>query len=121
GRMRWLGILLQVCSVAGAGSLLAQKNVDSVPDWQKAAGGAMTFEVASVREDKGPFRSPSFALSSDEWFREPNGRFHADFALPTYIEFAYKIWLTGEERRAMLANLPAWVKSDRFDIEATDP
>jgi uncharacterized protein (TIGR03435 family) len=81
----------------------------------------MAFEVASVREDKGPFKGPSFALSSDEWFREPNGRFHADFALPTYIEFAYKIWLTGEERRTMLATLPEWVKADRFDIEATAP
>jgi uncharacterized protein (TIGR03435 family) len=95
--------------------------VESVPDWQKAAGGAMAFEVASVHEDKGPFRPPSFALSSDEWFREPNGRFHADFALPTYIEFAWKIWLTGEERRAVLSSLPDWVKTDRFAIEATAP
>ena len=81
----------------------------------------MAFEVASVHEDKGPFKPPSFALSSDEWFREPNGRFHADFALPSYIQFAYKIWLTGEERRAMLAKLPKWVETDRFDIEATAP
>lgn len=119
-RMKWLGIVLLLCSVAGDPSL-AQKIVEGAPDWQKAAGGTMAFEVASVREDKGPFKPPSFALSSDEWFREPNGRFHADFGLPTYIEFAYKIWLTGEERGAVLANLPAWVKTDRFDIEATAP
>ena len=91
------------------------------PDWQKAAGGSMAFEVASIREDKGPFKPPSFALSQDDWFRDPNGRFHADFALQTYVEFAYKIQLTGEERKAVLATLPAWVKTDRYDLEATAP
>jgi uncharacterized protein (TIGR03435 family) len=60
-------------------------------------------------------------LSADDSFREPNGHFHADFALPTYIQFAYKIWLTGEERRAMLGKLPDWVATERFDIEATAP
>jgi uncharacterized protein (TIGR03435 family) len=103
------------------GPIAAQTPVEHLPDWQAAAGGAMTFEVASVREDKGPFKPPTFALSSDEWFREPNGRFHADFALRTYIEFANKIWLTADEWSAILSKLPAWVKTDRFDIEATAP
>jgi hypothetical protein len=119
--MKWSVSGLLLLTVMSAGLLQAQKPVESVPDWQKAAGSTMAFEVASVHEDKGPFKPPSFALSSDEWFREPNGRFHADFALPTYIEFAWKIWLTGEERKAMLAGLPEWVKTDRFDIEATAP
>ena len=91
------------------------------PAWQKAAGPPQTFEVASVRQDKGDFTPPSFALSADDWFNDPNGRFHADFALPTYITFAYKIWLTPAEEGAVLAKLPAWVKSDRFLIEATAP
>jgi uncharacterized protein (TIGR03435 family) len=107
--------------LATASGVQAQTSVAIAPDWQKAAGGTMAFEVASVREDKGPFKRPSFALSSDDSFREPNGRFHADFALPNYIQFAYKIWLTDEERRAMLAKLPEWVETDRFDIEATAP
>jgi uncharacterized protein (TIGR03435 family) len=119
--MKWFGRVLLFCSVASADAGQAQKALENVPDWQKAAGGTMAFEVASVRLDKGTFRPPSFPLSPDEAFREPNGRFHADFALPVYLEFAYKIWLTGEERRAVLANWPAWVKTDRFDIEATAP
>jgi uncharacterized protein (TIGR03435 family) len=119
--MKWLAILPLVWGIASAGPLHAQKTMESIPDWQKAAGSAMAFEVASVREDKGPFKPPSFALSSDEWFRDPNGRFHADFALPTYIQFAYKIWLTEEEHRAVFAKLPEWVKTGRFDIEATAP
>jgi hypothetical protein len=68
----------------------------------------MSFEVASVRPDDGPFRPPSFALSADEWFRDPAGRFHADFTVRTYIEFAYKTWLTPGEESAMIETLPAW-------------
>jgi uncharacterized protein (TIGR03435 family) len=100
---------------------VAQTPLAGVPDWQSAAGGKMSFDVASIREDKGPFTPPSFALSADDWFREPNGRFHADFAVPAYIEFAYKLWLTRDERETMLAHLPPWVKTDRFKIEATAP
>jgi uncharacterized protein (TIGR03435 family) len=97
-------------------------------DWQVKAGGAMTFEVASIKFEvasikkaTGPFQRPSFPLSSDDAFREPNGHFHADFALPNYIQFAYKIWFTDEEVRAMLAKLPRWAETDRFDIEARAP
>jgi hypothetical protein len=90
-------------------------------DWQVKAGGAMTFEAASIHEDKGPFKRPSFPLSPDDAFPEPNGRFHADFALPNYIQFAYKIWFTDAELKVMLAKLPRWVETDRFDIEATAP
>jgi uncharacterized protein (TIGR03435 family) len=118
--MKLLGMLL-LCGITTVGPVQAQLPADTVPDWQRAAGAAMTFEVASIRQDKGPFKPPSFALSSDDWFREPNGRFHADFGLPVYIQFAYKIWLTGDEQKAMLAKLPDWVKTDRFDIEATAP
>ena len=77
------------------------------PAWQKAAGPPLTFEVASVRQDKGDFTPPSFALSADDWFRDPQGRFHADFELLTYITFAYKTWLTPAEENAVLAKLPA--------------
>jgi uncharacterized protein (TIGR03435 family) len=109
------------CSVVCLGSLSAQTNGDKEPTWQEAAGGAMAFEVASIREDKGPFRPPSFALSADDSFQDPMGRFFADFPLSVYIEFANKVWLTNEERRSMLANLPEWVRTDRFAIQATAP
>lgn len=94
--MSSLGMPLLLTIVAIASSVSAQTAVAHVPDWQNAAGGTMAFEVASVHEDKGQFKPPSFALSADELFQEPNGRFHADFALPNYIQFAYKIWLTGK-------------------------
>nr|WP_156785196.1 TIGR03435 family protein [Terriglobus roseus] len=89
---------------------------------EKAASGhAMRFEVASIHPDDGPFKSPSFAMSADDSFRDPKGRFHADFALPVYIQFAYKIWLTNNERKEMIGALPEWVEKQRFDIEATAP
>jgi len=109
-----------LCLCPGTRSLQAQvaRNVDLKG---KSADEAMRFEVASIRLDKGEFRTPSFALSSDDWFRDPNGRFHADFAVVTYVEFAYKLWLTGEQRRVMLAGVPGWVNTDRYAIEATAP
>lgn len=111
-----------VCLGCTAALAAAQTPARSeVPQWQTAAGGTMSFEVASVRVDKGPFRPPSFAMSADDWFREPNGRFHADFSLATYIEFAYKLWLTIDQRKAMLAGYPDWVGSERYAIEATAP
>ncbi|HEY9138521.1 MAG TPA: TIGR03435 family protein [Terriglobus sp.] len=88
---------------------------------QVSVANAVRFDVASIRPDDEPFKPPSFALSADDSFRDPRGRFHADFALPTYIQFAYKLWLTDEERKDMLSSLPEWVAKQRFDIEATAP
>lgn len=99
----------------------ASTHTDAVPQWQKVAGEHLEFDVASVRLDRGDFRPPTFALSADDWFREPNGRFFADFTVETYIEFAYKLWLTSEEQRAMLVGKPDWVTHDRYAIEATAP
>lgn len=98
----------------------AQSSADTAA-WQTAAGGKTAFEVASIHADQGPFRSPSFPLSADDSFREPNGRFHADFTLITYIEFAYKIWPNGEDQRRMVSGWPGWITSERYDIEATAP
>ena len=110
-----VGVL--VAALAIGTSAIAQKS----DDWQKAAGGKMEFDVASVRPDDGPFRTPSFPLSTDDSFRDPHGSFHAAFGLETYMEFAYKLWLTGAQRDAMLAGQPEWIKNQRFAIEAKAP
>ena len=88
------------------------------PAWQIAAGGKKAFEVASVKLDPGPFRPPNFPLDAGDAFRPVGGRFSADFPLLTYITFAYKVTLTQDQRQALLAHLPAWVATDRFDIQA---
>jgi uncharacterized protein (TIGR03435 family) len=87
-------------------------------DWQTAAGGKRAFEVASVKLDAGPFRPPNFPLDPGDAYRPVGGRFSADFPLSTYITFAYKLSLSSVERQAMLAQLPDWVSTDRYAIEA---
>lgn len=86
-------------------------------DWQAAAGGRMAFEVASVRIDKGPFRSPNFPLDTGDAFT-PGNRFSADFPLLTYIHFAYKVNISQQQREFILAHWPKWIDSDRYAIEA---
>lgn len=44
--------------------------------WQKAAGGKMEFDVASVRLDTGDFKPPSIAMSSDDGMQPRDGLFH---------------------------------------------
>jgi bla regulator protein BlaR1 len=87
-------------------------------DWQTKAGGKMAFEVASIKQDTGPFRPPNFALDPGDAYATTGGRFSADFPLTVYITFAYKLSLTREQREAMTAHLPKWVTEDRFDIQA---
>jgi len=116
--MNWKRCVL-LCGLCGQ---MCAQQATTMPEWQKAAGGSMNFEVASIKPDDGPFKPPSFALSADDWFSDPNGRFHADFGLVTYIRFAYKLWLTPEEERVMLARLPDRVKSgQRYEIQANAP
>lgn len=98
---------------------LAAQSGPTSSDWQKAAGGKMSFEVVSIRLGKpDEFISPTFPLSSDDSYRPNAGLFTADFSLRTYIEFAYKLWLTEEQENSMLEHLPKWVGNDSFVIHA---
>ncbi len=93
-----------------------------MPAWQAAAGGRMEFEVASIHlGDPGKFVPPSFGLNIDDEPIPPGGHFKADFPLPVYINFAYKVLLTPEQTDAMLAHLPDWVRSQAFVIAAEAP
>jgi uncharacterized protein (TIGR03435 family) len=79
----------------------------------------MAFEIASVKPDNGPFRPPNFPLDNGNSFT-PGARFSADFPLLTYIQFAYKVRFSEQQRESMLAHarLPKWIESDRYAIEA---
>jgi bla regulator protein BlaR1 len=87
-------------------------------DWQTKAGGKMAFEVASIKQDTGPFRPPNFALDPGDAYATTGGRFSADFPLTVYIIFAYKLPMTPELREAMTAHLPKWVTEDRYNVQA---
>ena len=89
---------------------------------QKASGGHMEFEVASIRPGK-PDASmiPSFALDEGDGYRpaDPHGLFTADFSLPVYVMFAYD--LSPDQARSTFAKLPKWVTEEKFVIHARAP
>jgi bla regulator protein blaR1 len=115
--------LLMLVGVAGPvvfgaryAEVRAAQNVTE--DWQKAAGGRMEFEVASVRLNPGSNEPSNFRLSPDDVYTPTGGLLIADYALTTYIEFAYKISLTREQWHTMYAHLPNWVQTDNYAIHA---
>jgi bla regulator protein BlaR1 len=112
---------LLLLAAAVALSIPSPAQTTEMPDWQKAAGGKMEFDVASVRLDTGDFRPPSIAMSNDDGMQPRDGLFHADFPLRVDIEFAYKISLAPEQEQEMQASLPKWVKTDRYSIQARSP
>jgi uncharacterized protein (TIGR03435 family) len=83
-----------------------------------AAAAAQTFEVASVkpnRSDDSPYAN--FPLGPGDVYVPNGGLFSAKgFPLVTYIFFAYK--MIGNQSQYLLPQLPEWVKTERFDIQA---
>lgn len=114
--MSSLRICAAMAAMVAARALNAQEA--STTDSQPKAAAKMEFEVASVREDKGPFTPPSFALSVDDAYIANTDALTADFPLSVYIEFAYKLWLTPGQRHALYDPLPKWVATDRYAIRA---
>jgi bla regulator protein blaR1 len=91
-----------------------------VPDWQRAAGGRMAFEVASIKQ--GPFEPSNFPLDAGNSFVRTGGYFKANFPAFVFIGFAYKLNPPGpEQKKIMLDSVPDWVISTRFTIEARAP
>ena len=107
-------------SLTVAATAAQSRSQAAAPEWQRAAGGKMAFEGASVKQNTSlpPYRSGSnFPLGPGDVY-VPNGViFRAtNFPLSTYIMFAYKI--TPSQERLFFPQLPKWVTTDRFDIEA---
>jgi bla regulator protein blaR1 len=102
-----------------ASQALAFPSVPAAPDWQTAAGGRMSFAVASIkRAPPSLATAPSFPLDTGDAFTPTGGRFIANFQLGVFIRFAYKINPAPDQKQAMFAGLPGWVSTDRFTIEA---
>lgn len=81
----------------------------------------MSFDVASVKQDKGDVPGQSnIPLFSGNVF-PPNGGRLSITNLPVFnfIVFAFK--LSGSEGRALSRELPDWVFEERFDVEAHAP
>lgn len=95
--------------------------VRPVPEWQKAAGGQMTFDVASVKQDttsvSDDAASSNIPLGPQEMFAPTGGLLSAkDFPLWQYIIFAYR--LSPRQLQDARSQLPKWANNNRYDIEA---
>lgn len=113
-------------AVAGAFALtfLAELGLTQAPnqqDWERAAGGKMAFEVASVRLNPGPPQPSNFRLSPDDAYANTGGLLIADAPLGNYIEFAYKIQPTREQWESMYRHVPKWVTMANYEIHARAP
>jgi uncharacterized protein (TIGR03435 family) len=77
-----------------------------------------SFDVASVKPSQATDRATSnFPLGPGDAYTPNGGYFSAtNYALSTYIGFAYKI--NGNQAQFFLDQLPAWVSTDHFDIQA---
>ena len=60
----------------------------------------------------------NFPLSETDAYKPTGGRFFATFPVMSYITFAYKLTLAPDQRHALLARMPKWAETDRFEIDA---
>jgi uncharacterized protein (TIGR03435 family) len=107
-RSAWL-LTAASCGIA----ILAAQSSDA--DRQAAAGGALSFEAATVKPTKLP-KLPNFPLDVRN-AKVKGGHLDASFPLFNFIAFACK--LNAAEARAALTQAPKWVAEDRFEIDAT--
>lgn len=110
-----------LCVVA-APVLLGQ--LDTSTDWERAAGGKMSFDVASIKRhpydpaSRAYYPRANFSLSENNSYKPTGGLLSTeDMPVNTYVRFAYK--LTGYE--ASRLEYPTWARDEHFDIEARAP
>jgi uncharacterized protein (TIGR03435 family) len=87
------------------------------PEWQTAAGGSLSFEVASVKQDKTNVK-PSMNVDPTPFdsFAPTGGLYVAkNVAIAEFVAFAYK--LTNKQLASFESQVP-WSLEDLFDIEA---
>jgi uncharacterized protein (TIGR03435 family) len=84
----------------------------------QSQGSQLAFTVASVKPNQSDASPRSnFPLNSGDAYTANGGLFSAtNFPLVTYIFFAYK--LQGNEGLPLVRQLPGWVTTGRFDIQA---
>ena len=120
--------VLTALIVSGA-PMRAQTTVDTVPEWQKAAGDKMSFEVASIKlaDPGGKYIPANFPWDITDALSfsgtgSPHGHMVGQGTIAGssagYVEFAFKVWPSGEIRDAMLARVGKWVTADQYVINA---
>ena len=98
----------------------AQSSESDAASWEKAAGGKMSFEVASVKENKSGVSvsnrpTSNIPLDAQNLYAQTGGLFSAtNFPLLEYVRFAYK--LTPEQSQALYYQV-RWANTNRWDIQ----
>jgi len=92
-----------------------------IPDWQTAAGGKMSFDVASVKQDTAaPSDSTvheNIPLGPQDSFAPTGGLLSAtNTSFVRFMIFAYK--LSPSQIQSVRSQLPKWANNNRYDIEA---
>jgi uncharacterized protein (TIGR03435 family) len=88
-----------------------------VPDWQKAAGGKRTFEVASVKRSGPDSAQGDLSLDAADNYFHTGGLFTANATLINYIIFAYRI-TDSSQYPLIQAQLPKWAQTEPFYMDA---
>jgi uncharacterized protein (TIGR03435 family) len=109
-----------VLSTALLGVTLSRAQ-DAGADWEKVAGGKMSFDVASVKANVGSDRgSDNNVPFFGERYPENGGLYSArNAALSLYLTFAYKLSRT--QFQVLNSEMPKWAADARFDIQARAP
>jgi uncharacterized protein (TIGR03435 family) len=120
-RSFWLSAAFLVAFLLTAAKLAAQAPAP-MPGWQKAAGGKLEFEVASVRPSKAQYADLSNSnldLDLSDYFRYTGGPIRTTGSLLGYIAFAYKTDVTQDPK--LSTELPRWALDESFTVEARSP
>src|ERR1700761_8671703 len=97
-------------------------NSNITPAWQIAAGGHLSFEVASIRRaGPGARFQTNVNLNLEDEPIPVGGRLSATAALGSYIALAYRFMPFGAQSDAVFSRLPKWAATDMFTIEAKAP
>ena len=98
--------------------LLSAASIAQMPDWQKAAGGHQSFEVASVRPSPPGTAPKGFGLLNPFLDGAPGtSLFSFSLRVSDYVGFAYRI-NDPSQLRPVYEQMPRWTQTDLYDIEA---
>jgi len=114
-------VAIATAMLFGSVRLSSAKAQSQATDWETAAGGKMSFEVASVKQNLNEptmnNMSQNVPLDASVVFTPTGGLFRAtNTPLHWYIRFAYKTTTT--EFGELMNALPGWALTNRYDIEA---
>lgn len=109
-----VALLITTCVAVCAAFIVVTLSHAQAP---QSEGSKMSFEVASVKQDKDGHPYSNFPLGPGNSYSADGGLLSAnDMPVSIYIGFAYG--LTAYQRYALDKQLPKWAKDEKFDIQA---